>query len=257
VIRGLRLTRLSMLISAMTLLAGFLSYGDSQGELKEWKSGLWQVLQVRYVRIEGEIQNLETAKLVKAISPSMDSDFFSLDLSAVALTARSVPWVASVEAERLWPDTVVLHIHEHRPIARWGDTELLNDRGERFSVADTSKYADLPLIRAPTGTELQMKETVTLLNVELANLQLKISEIALNKRQAWIAKLSNRCDIVFGRQDPLQAVKRFMTFVPKLGERKFEDIERLDLRYPNGFSVIWRARGVFDSNTLSTNPAAI
>jgi cell division protein FtsQ len=47
-------------------------------------------------------------------------------------------------------------------------------------------------------------------------------------------------EIVFGSQDPLAATDRLLTLLPQLGEGRVATIKKLDLRYPNGFSVVWK-----------------
>lgn len=205
---------------------------------------------VRFMRIEGDIRNLETDRFVSAVSPAISgSGFFSVNLPAIVSAAKSLAWVDKVDAERLWPDTIVLRVEEHRPVARWGGEDLLNIRGERFRPQKTSQYSTLPLLEAPSGVERQMLTALGILNAGLAERGVSVSELHLNERRAWVAKLSNGAEIYFGRQDPVVAFGRFMELVPKLGDGKFNEMQRLDLRYPNGFSVIWKATPLSDVNS--------
>jgi cell division protein FtsQ len=58
-------------------------------------------------------------------------------------------------------------------------------------------------------------------------------------------------ELYFGRQDPLKLLERFLELVPKLGEDGFARLKRVDLRYPNGFAVVWKseAEGVTEINS--------
>jgi cell division protein FtsQ len=200
---------------------------------------------VASVRVEGDLQYIEPQQFEQAVMPWVRGSYFTLNLPGVARAAKSMAWVDVAEVERLWPDAVVLRLREQRPIARWGEAELLNVRGERFAPAQVARFSSLPYIDAPPGTEVQLMSTISKLNAELRSTGETVARISLSKRHAWFVTLSNGMEINFGRQDPVAAFQRFMGLVSKLGESKFNELLRLDLRYPSGFSLVWKP-GVAD-----------
>ena len=68
----------------------------------------------------------------------------------------------------------------------------------------------------------------------------RVASLDMSKRRAWIVKLDNGLELHFGRQDPLKLLDRFLGLVPKLGDDVFAQMKRVDLRYPNGFAVVWK-----------------
>jgi cell division protein FtsQ len=209
--------------------------------MSDWLlSGERRLFPVHYVRVEGDIQNLDEARFVRALSSGVSGGYFSLDIDQIEQLARSFSWVERAQVERLWPDTVVIRIAEHKPVARWGGEELLNGRGERFTQAAPEQFAGLPAIDAPAGSEREMLNVMAGLNQRFGRRGLRVDSLVLSKRHAWVLTLDSGLQIYVGRQDPLAAADRFLELIPKLGEERAKRVARLDLRYPSGFSIVWK-----------------
>ncbi|NIO43256.1 MAG: FtsQ-type POTRA domain-containing protein, partial [Burkholderiales bacterium] len=58
--------------------------------------------------------------------------FFTIDLQGAQTAFEKLPWVRRVDIRRRWPDRLVVAIEEHRELARWGNTALVNLHGELF-----------------------------------------------------------------------------------------------------------------------------
>ncbi len=195
---------------------------------------------VRYVRVEGGIENLDTGKLREVLAPAVAAGYFSLDIGEVEGAARSCPWVESVQVSRVWPDTLVVTIKEHVPVARWGEKAMLDARGERFAPDRVEGFETLPELSGPPGTEHYLLRTLAQLNDLLAPQGFKVATLEVSKRRAWTLRLKNGPDMFLGRREPVAAVEHFLSLVGKLGENRLAQLLRVDLRYPNGFAVVWR-----------------
>lgn len=236
----------------LTALVASVALGVLAG-MSDWLlSGERRMFPVQYVRVEGDIENLDEARFVRTLSSGVSGGYFSLDIAQVEHLARSFSWVERAQVERLWPDTVVIRIIEHKPVARWGSDELLNYRGERFTQASPAQFSGLPAIDAPAGTEREMLAVLAGLNQRLGGRGLKVAALALSKRHAWVLTLDNGLQLYVGRQDPLVAADRFLELIPKLGEERARRLARLDLRYPSGFSIVWKA----DEGAVAEPPQA-
>jgi cell division protein FtsQ len=88
------------------------------------------------------------------------------------------------------------------------------------------------------------------LNAKLQARRLRVESLRLSKRRAWVAQLEGGMEIVFGNQDPLAATDRLLTLLPKLGEERIAALRKVDLRYPNGFSIILKPE-------LQTSPESL
>lgn len=204
---------------------------------RDW---LRTALPVEYVRIEGELLNLDPAELSRALAAEVRDGLLFADLRAIEVAADNEPWVERAQAARVWPDTLVVRITEHRPVARWGDDQLLDGAGISFQPRRLEPFLDLPALAGPAGQERAVWAKYLELNEILAPHQLRLEGLSLSNRRAWTARVSGDTEIVFGHQDPVPALRRLLSLIPQLGGDRWPTIRRLDLRYPTGFAVVWR-----------------
>lgn len=234
--REIRQGHIRILPVVVLLLAGSLGFWL-------WREGVdlnreW--FPVRYVRVQGAMENLEAPKLQEVLAPAVAAGYFSLDIGEVEGAARSCPWVESVQVSRVWPDTLVVNVKEHQPAARWGEKAMLDMRGERFAPEHADEFAQLPVLYGPPGMEGYLLRTLERLNGLLAPQGFKVAALEVSKRRAWTLRLENGPEIYFGRREPVDAVEHFLDLLSKLGENRLSQLLRVDLRYPNGFAVVWR-----------------
>ena len=102
------------------------------------------------VRIENQWQRVSESDVTGILQQYIGAGFFDFDINGASRDLEALPWVASVDLRRLWPDTLSLHLREEVPIAKWGAVELLNQYGELFSPTDTDDFAGLAdIVRNP------------------------------------------------------------------------------------------------------------
>lgn len=217
---------------AVALLVLLASRIDA-GRLAGW-------MPVAYLRVEGAVWNLDPDQFHAALLPYARGGYLLADLDGLEAEAKRFAWVDSVRVARVWPDTLVVRVEEQKPVARWGEAGLLNERGEPFVPPALNVYASLPRLAGPDGQERHMLGMMRALNLKLRSRSMQVEELRLSKRLAWVAQLDGDVQIVFGNQDPLAALGRLLALLPQLGEERIAAIWKLDLRYPNGFSVVWR-----------------
>jgi cell division protein FtsQ len=111
----------------------------------------------------------------------------------------------------------------------------------RFAPEGVEAFAHLPVIYGPPGMEAYLLEMLKTLNDRLESKGVGVAALDMSKRRAWIVRLNNGLDLHFGRQDPIKVLERFLALAPKLGEEGFARLKRVDLRYPNGFAVVWKS----------------
>jgi cell division protein FtsQ len=238
-------------VRTLFLLGSIAAFAALAAHIDTVRLRLETFLPVAYVRVEGGLWHLDVAEFRKALLPYARGGYFTADLDGIEAEARHFAWVDKVWVARVWPDTLLVRIEEHKPVARWGEDSLLNERGERFSPPDVALHAHLPLLSGPAGQEKPMLDTMRALNAKLQPRQMRIESLRLSKRRAWVAQLADGMEIVFGNQDPLAALDRLLTLLPRLGDTRIAAIRKLDLRYPNGFSVVWKPEFQAPPDSLS------
>jgi cell division protein FtsQ len=240
-----------MPVRALLILGSVAVLGALAAHIDTVRLRLESLAPIAYVRVEGGLRNLDADEFRKALLPRARGGYFTADLDGIEAEAKRFAWIDKVWVARIWPDTLLVRIKEQKPMARWGEDGLLNERGERFSPPDVASYARLPLLSGPLGQEKQVLDTMYALNAKLQPRQMRIESLRLSKRRAWVARLADGMEIVFGNQDPLAAMDRLLALLPRLGEARIAAIHKLDLRYPNGFSVVWKSEPQTPPDSLS------
>jgi cell division protein FtsQ len=189
---------------------------------------------VKRIKVDGELMHTTREQLQYVIKNELKGTFFTLDLNKTRQDFEKLPWVRRVEVRRRWPDRLEVNIEEHRAIARWGSSALLNQYGEQFDAASNES---LPILDGPEGTEKVMVEGLIRLKELMQPLDKHPTQLWLSDRRAWRFELDRQLIVEVGRDEPIQRVERFVKAYPNslaLLDRSFEYI---DLRYPNGFAV--------------------
>lgn len=222
---------LAVLIAGVLLLAGYYLFDPG-------------TLPIRQVRIEGEFRNLSTAALQDRISNKVKGGFFNIDVAEVRNALLAEPWVKDVSVHRVWPDTLQVFVTEQIAVARWSDFGLLNRSGVMF-VPDKSTFPkNLPILRGPEGTQEMMMKKYFELHKQLKPLALNIRVLQLDERRAWSFETDNDLRVVLGKNNFDERLERFVELMPVSLGKKLNEVEMIDMRYPNGFAVRWKQSDV-------------
>lgn len=198
-----------------------------------------QTLPIKRVQIAGQFQHLSTAQLQDAIANTMTGGFFTVNVGAVMQAAHSLSWVDTVSVRRVWPDTLRLDVVEQIPLARWGEHDLVNRRGERFTPPVGTLPTDLPSLQGPAGLEAALTRNYYDMGKALAPAGLKITRLIQDERRSWRVALDNGIELRLGRDDAYPRLLRFVRLYPKVLAPRASQIASIDLRYTNGFAVAW------------------
>ncbi|TAN53834.1 MAG: FtsQ-type POTRA domain-containing protein [Methylococcaceae bacterium] len=203
---------------------------------------------VRHVRVEGALRQVEPPALQAVLEPLLQGSYLLVDLKAMEAAVLGLPWVGEASVKRYWPDTLVVKIQEQTPYARSGDGSFVSEKGVRFRAGITAETANLPAIIGPVDYEKPMLAMLKTMNARLGPLGRRIAVLHLSNRHAWTVKLEDGLVVVMGRQDALAAFERFLTLAGLLGAERLQAVQRVDLRYPNGFAVSMKAKAAQRTN---------
>ena len=81
-------------------------------------------LPLETIRITGELNHVDRAKLQQLVASAIDGGFFSVDMHKLREAAEQLPWIDKVSIRRVWPQTLVMDVTEQVPIGRWGDRNI-------------------------------------------------------------------------------------------------------------------------------------
>lgn len=191
------------------------------------------------VSVQGELSYVSQQAVQARMAPFVEASFFEVDLEALRHDLEQMPWIAHVEARRIWPDQVMVRLDEQLPIARWGDEALLNNSGQAFAPNDLAEYEHLPQLYGPKRAQLRVMQQYQLLSQMLRPLGFSIARLELRARGSWFLTTSQGVELLLGRDQVIEKMRRFTAIYQQALVQESENIARIDLRYANGLAVAW------------------
>ncbi|MDE1885969.1 MAG: cell division protein FtsQ/DivIB [Xanthomonadaceae bacterium] len=229
------------------------------GVLEGWfAANRWPV---RYLQVEAEYNHVSAEQIRAAATTQLGKGFFALDLDDVRVAVARLPWVASVEARKRWPDTLILRVRERQPFARWGAGRLIDRDGSLFAVPGGDVLQGLPQLDGPDDAQVLVVDFYSSLVRRFSGSGLILSGVSLSPRGSWTLTLANGAQILLGHKLTDLRLSRFLAVLPQLTAAHPGGFQHADLRYSNGFAVSWAASPApaapaSDSSKTGAPPAA-
>ena len=208
---------------------------------------------IKYVRTEGVFQYLSKDEIKTALEPLVQTGFFDIDVQVIHNAVETLPWVESVTVRRVWPDAVDIKVKEKKPVVRWREDSLISDKGVVFTPKTLEPFGDLLRVSGPEGQHLKVLEIMKGVKTALEDKSLELAEFTITDRWSWKVKSANGLQILLGRTDQLKKLQRFLKTLNVLSLEQTDAMEIVDLRYPNGYAISWKAgTPEFDWKTIAT-----
>jgi cell division protein FtsQ len=227
---GVTARRVLLAIGSLAVLAAGAGFG---------LSALNQPIQS--VAITGRFQRVSALDVEHVVRASVHgAGLVSVNLAAVSAALERLPWVDAVTIERSWPRGLSVHIVEQVPAARWGESGLINVRGELFSGDARHIPLELPRLSGPEGSETPVAQRYLAMQGRLAEVGMRLTALRLDARGAWEFDLDNGVTVRLGRKSVDERFETFMSVASKIVAQRAGDIAYVDMRYANGFAIGWR-----------------
>lgn len=218
----------AMLMSALLLVGGFIIFLPRL--LDAWP--------VNHVKVEGVATEVRQQQLsARLVDLLAGKNFFTVSLNALRDRAAHIDWVASADASRRWPDTLVLSVHERVPVAVWNDNQLISNQGvvfAAFAEYDTSK---LPHLNGPAQKVEQVMSYYHSISQALAGLGLGVKRLEVDPRLTARLTLDNGLLVVVDRDNFAFKLQRFAKLYSKVLTHDGRSVKRADLRYADGVAI--------------------
>ena len=195
---------------------------------------------ISLISVEGDLQYIDRDSVHQRVKPYMNDSLLTLDLQALRADLLAMPWVASAAVTRVWPDKLVITLDEHMPVARWGDSALLNNAGFAFAPDQVNRFEGLPLLNGPERAKRRVMQTYQQFNRLLRPYGHGVAQLELRDRGSWFLTTRDGIEILLGQGDVVEKMQRFLTIDKLMLSERRELIARVDLRYSNGMAVAWR-----------------
>jgi cell division protein FtsQ len=210
---------------------------------------------MRRLAVTGEFHQVDEEAVRTAVLPLVQRGFFAVDLEQVRAEVAKLPWVERVEVRKRWPDRLEVNLAEHTPVARWNDDRMLSAEGTLFA-APAGAGAGLPRFEGPESRVTELMAFHSIARPLFLPLGLKVETVQLSARGSWSLVLSDGTVIEAGRGDPQTRLARFARMLPQLQRDPLRRLARADLRYTNGFAIVWEDAPPPPEESVPDAPAA-
>jgi cell division protein FtsQ len=195
---------------------------------------------MRVISMDGSFQRVSPGQIEKAVAPFAHAGFMSADLDAIQHAIEALPWVDHARVQRRWPGGLHVTVVEQIAAARWGESGLLNTRGELFLRSATHVPVELPRLSGPEGSESQVAQRYLAAQGRMLEAGLRIAALRLDERGAWEMDLDSGITVRLGRRDVDERIERFIRTASQVIAHRMNDVAYVDMRYSNGFAIGWR-----------------
>jgi len=199
-----------------------------------------QNLTITSIEVKGDLNILDKQQLQPVIEPFTKTNLYLLDQKALETAIESNPWVQSASMTKIWPDKLRIKIYEQRPVAFWGDKEMLAENGEIIKASLPKEKDNFPLLYSPSDKGRNMATGFLKIRKWMKDFPLKMVEFREDSRGSWQIKLQNGMTVKIGREHQEKRLRRFMVGYDHSLKNVVNDVKTVDLRYTNGFAVKWK-----------------
>lgn len=220
------LNRISDLLVVVALLG--LLYGGAA-----WVVRL-PVFPITEVRVITPLTHVTPEQVESIVRREVRGNFFTLQLADTRTAFEKLPWVRRANVRRQWPGALEVALVEHVPLARWGKSALVNVHGEVFEAAFDGA---LPVFNGPAGAAKEMAIQYDHFRRSLAAIGKTPGELNVSPRRAWQVRLDDGLTLDLGREHVEDRLRRFVAAYPRTIARMTRPVDRVDLRYANGFAA--------------------
>ena len=194
---------------------------------------------IRWLEVNGKFQRVSAEQLRASLDSHTGTNFFTVDLRELQEAAARISWVSAARVRKQWPDTIRVEVEEYVPVAHWNRGQLIADTGAPFSVPEADALQGLPWLSGPEGRLGEVLETWAGINGMLTPLGLEVMRMKLDRRGAWSMVLNNGTHVELGRAATAERLQRLTaSWEPLVGQHGIAPLD-IDLRYSNGFAVMW------------------
>ncbi len=196
--------------------------------------------EISSIEISGPFQRVTALQIEAAISEEIDAGFIGTDIDRIQQQIIELPWIDQARVARRWPSRILITVTEQVPAAVWGTSGLLNTRGELFVARSRHVPAELPRLSGPDTRSAEVATRYLSVREQLIPVGLDVRRVHLDARGSWEMTLGNGIEVRLGRKAVADRTDLFLDVVADIITSRPMDIEYVDMRYGNGFTIGWK-----------------
>lgn len=218
------------------------------------------------IEIRGDFNHVNTEDISSVVNNRISGNYFSVDLEDLENRINTLSWVHSTSLRRQWPSTLVIDIVEVVPVAIWGESQWLNFTGDLVDkeLPLEISFKDLPKLSGPESTVDLVWQSYRDWSGKFASNGLYLEGLMLDSSRLWHLELSlgslarikqpaspqedetvdrpalSYVSMVVDSQFSSTRIDRFIRSLNQNLILEFPYMKSIDLRYPNGFTILWQ-----------------
>ena len=201
---------------------------------------------IRSVVVEGVYQFADKGQMRDRVMTQASLGFFNLDIEDIQRNVEELPWVKNAYVRRVWPESITVHVEEHKPVARWGDRSLVTDGFKLFTPPQLKGTAEprlkelvdgLPMLYSPERRHVSLLRLLNETRFLLDQVEAPLEGMVEDERRSLTLHLKNDVKVVIGHREVEKRIKRFSEIFRPYVAPVYDDIAKVDMRYTNGFAM--------------------
>jgi len=194
---------------------------------------------IRWLEVDGPFERVSAEQVRIRLAPMVKGSFFTVNPGRMCEVAGEMPWVSGVTVQKGWPDTVHVTIQEYTAVAHWINGYLVAANGKPFHVPAANEIQGLPWLDSPEAQLDVVFANWKKFDDTLVLIGQQLERLTLDRRGSWSAVLSGGTEVRFGKGDIFKNLGTLVSAWAGLMQGRVMPPVRIDLRYTNGFAVMW------------------
>jgi cell division protein FtsQ len=192
---------------------------------------------IQQYELVSEIQHVKPVEIDAVMQRYLGRSFWEVELETIQSELTRLDWVSSALVKRSWPAQLYVSIQEQKPVARWGQTGLVNQAGLVFYPNDLASFNNLVVLKGPLADSAKILVKLSIFQATLKSIEFTISVLSLQLDGIWKINLLDGSRIILDMADDDTRLDQFIRAYPKLSMALRKSPQVYDLRYSNGFIV--------------------
>ncbi len=201
---------------------------------------------IRSVVVEGVYQHTDQDLLRDRVMTQAERGFFNLDIAQIQKEVEGLQWVDKAYVRRVWPESISVHLEEHKAVARWGEAGLISDNFKLFfppklnasnGTAVNSYLEQLPQLDSPERRHVALLKLLMETRPLFSKVEAPLTGISEDERRSVTLTLKNNVKVIIGHRLISERIERFADIFRSYVAPVYDDVVKVDMRYTNGFAM--------------------
>ncbi len=192
---------------------------------------------IQQYELVSDIQHVKPTEIDAVMQRYLGRSFWDVELETIQSELTRLDWVSSASVKRSWPAQLYVSIQEQKPVARWGQTGLINQAGLVFYPNNLDGFNNLVVLEGQLADSEKILMRLAVFQSALKSIEFTISALSLQLDGIWKISLLDGSRIILDKIGDDAKLDQFVRAYPKLSMALRKSPQVYDLRYSNGFIV--------------------